>query len=67
MTELLAAVLGFSLGFLIGHRTARIVHVPIGALAAQDQAALLAAERAQFDALTADLDLPESDDPEQAT
>lgn len=40
MTELLALVLGASAGFLIGHRTARIVHRPVGATAEQDQAAL---------------------------
>lgn len=39
---LLALVLGASAGFLLGHRTARVVHVPIGATAAEDEAALSA-------------------------
>ena len=66
---ILVAVLVFAAGWTIGHRTARIRHIPIGALPAQDQAALdeawIADERARFDALVAGIDLP--DDPRNAT
>jgi len=55
---ILAAVLVFAAGWAIGHRTARIRIIPIGALAADDETALLADERARFDQLVAGLDLP---------
>jgi len=59
---ILVAVLVFAAGWTIGHRTARIRIIPIGALASQDQAALdeawIADERARFDARVASLDLP---------
>ncbi|NUU25243.1 MAG: hypothetical protein HOV68_27630 [Streptomycetaceae bacterium] len=49
--------------WLLGHRTARIVHVPIGATAAQDETALTAADEqlvgewsAHLDQLTAPFD-----------
>ena len=55
---ILAVLLALAAGWTIGHRTARIRHIPIGALPAQDQAALLEDERARFDALVASLDIP---------
>ncbi|MGI5443367.1 hypothetical protein ACQEV4_40335 [Streptomyces shenzhenensis] len=42
MTAVLAVLLALAAGFTIGHRTARIVHVPVGATEVDDQAALLA-------------------------
>ena len=61
----LVAVLVFAVGWTIGHRTARIRIIPIGALLADDEAALLEDERARFDALVAGLDIP--NDPRNGT
>ena len=55
---ILAVLLAFAAGWTIGHRTARIRIIPIGALLADDEAAFLEDERARFDALVAGLDLP---------
>jgi len=55
---ILAVLLALAAGWTIGHRTARIRIIPIGALLADDEAALLEDERARFDALVAGLDLP---------
>lgn len=67
MTHLLVAVLALSIGWCLGHRTARVRHVPVGALAEDDQAALLtlAEERRRFDELVAGLtlEIPDTDDP----
>ncbi|MFF7142294.1 hypothetical protein ACFZB5_13730 [Streptomyces nodosus] len=63
MTYLLTVVLAAAIGWCCGHRTARVRHVPIGA-AVDDEAALLARERARFDELVASLDIP--DDPRNA-
>lgn len=41
MTLLLAVLLGLAVGWCWGHTTARIRHVPVGATAAQDEAAFL--------------------------
>lgn len=66
MTTLLAAVLalvfGLSAGWCWGHSTARIRHVPIGALREQDEAAIRA-EFARFNATLAALDFPTPPDP----
>lgn len=60
---LLGALLALAVGWVLGHRTARVVHIPIGATAAQDEAALSAADeqllgqwRAHLDQLTAPFD-----------
>jgi hypothetical protein len=57
---LLAVLLAAALGWVFGHRTARTVHIPVGANQADDDAALLAHERARFDDLVAQL-LPDPD------
>lgn len=56
---LLGALLALAVGWVLGHRTARVVHVPIGATQADDDAQLLAHERARFNDLIAQLDLPD--------
>ncbi|QTU45618.1 hypothetical protein F3K20_12750 [Streptomyces scabiei] len=63
---LLGALLLLAVGWLLGHSTARIRIVNVGATAAEDETALTAAdaahlahERARFDDLMAQLDLPE--------
>lgn len=48
---ILVVVLAFAAGWTVGHRTARIRIIPVGALAAEDEAALLAADRARFEQL----------------
>lgn len=53
MTYVLTALLALAFGWCWGHLTARVVHVPIGATADEDSAALLADERAQIEALIA--------------
>lgn len=56
MTALiLAVVLAFAAGWTVGHRTARIRIIPVGALASEDEAALLAADRARFEEIAAQL------------
>ncbi|GGQ83579.1 hypothetical protein [Streptomyces flaveolus] len=45
MTYLLIATLCLAIGWCWGHSTARIRHVPIGATAQQDQAAIAEDER----------------------
>lgn len=66
MTYVLTALLALAVGWTAGHRTARVRVVVIGATAAQDETALSAAdaahlahERARFNDLMAQLDLPE--------
>ncbi|PZT70161.1 hypothetical protein DN402_31575 [Streptomyces sp. SW4] len=61
---ILTAVASGAVCFTIGHRTARVRFIVIGATAEQDQAALLADETARFWQLVQTLDLP--DDPEKA-
>ena len=56
---LLGAVLLLAVGWVLGHRTARVEVRVIGATQADDDAQLLAHERARFDDLMAQLDLPE--------
>lgn len=50
---ILTGTLAASAGWWAGHRTARVVHVPVGATPQQDQAALdeawIAERRAQFE------------------
>ncbi|MFE0800102.1 hypothetical protein [Streptomyces sp. NPDC058812] len=69
MTYLLIALLAVAAGFTIGHRTARVRVIVIGATAQQDQAAIATAEVERFwqvvDGL--DLDLPDTDDPRSST
>lgn len=48
---ILSFVLTFAAGWTVGHRTARIRIIPVGALATEDEAALLAADRARFEQL----------------
>jgi len=56
---LLAVLLALAVGWVIGHRTARVCVVVVGATAAQDDAALLAHERARWEDLVAQLDVPD--------
>ncbi|WP_193241508.1 hypothetical protein [Streptomyces phaeolivaceus] len=63
MTYLLTALLALAVGWCWGHLTARVVHVPVGATAAQDETALCAADEqllgewsAHLDQLTAPFD-----------
>lgn len=63
---LLGALLFLAAGWVLGHSTARVRITVVGATAAQDEtalsaadAALLAHERARFDDLMAQLDLPD--------
>lgn len=67
MTYLAVALLALSIGWCWGHSTARIRHIPIGALAAQDEAEFLTDERARFDELVAGLDIPDPDAPRSNT
>jgi hypothetical protein len=46
---ILTATLAGSTGWCLGHRTARIRHIPIGATAEQDAAAIEAAQAAFLD------------------
>lgn len=64
MITLLAALLALSIGFVLGYRT-RPQQRPMWACARCDDEALLASERARFDALIADLGIP--DDPDTCT
>ena len=57
---ILTATLAGSTGWCLGHRTARIRHVPIGATATEDDAAFTADERPRFNQLVADLDDPQA-------
>jgi hypothetical protein len=59
---ILTATLAGSTGWCLGHRTARIRHIPIGALPSEDDAAFTADEHTRFNQLITSLD----DDP-QAT
>lgn len=59
MTYILIALLALAVGWCWGHSTARIRHVPIGATEAQDDAALMAHDRARFDDLMAQVELPD--------
>lgn len=59
----LAVVVALAVGWVLGHRTARVVHVPVGATAAQDETALSADDEqligewsARLDQLTAPFD-----------
>ena len=56
---LLAVLLALAAGWVIGHSTARIRIIPVGAVLADDETALLAHERARFDDLIAQLDVPD--------
>ncbi len=69
---LLGALLFLAAGWVLGHSTARVRVVVVGATAAQDETALTAADEqllgewsAHLDTLTAPFDLP--DDPRNAT
>ncbi|WP_060880605.1 hypothetical protein [Streptomyces scabiei] len=60
---LLAVALALAVGWILGHRTARIVRIPIGATAVEDETALSAADEqrlgewsARLDQLTAPFD-----------
>lgn len=62
---LLTALLALSTGWIWGHTTARVVHIPIGGRRAEDEAALTDDEQLRFRAITRyfdDTDIP--DDPE---
>ncbi|MBP5883151.1 hypothetical protein QBA57_28705 [Streptomyces scabiei] len=56
---LLAVLLALAVGWVIGHSTARVKVIPIGAILADDEAALLAHERARWEDLVAQLDVPD--------
>lgn len=66
MTYLLVALLALAAGWCWGHLTARIIHIPIGALAEEDEAALTADEHARFKAITRHFDQPDDHDPRSA-
>lgn len=53
---LLGALLAAAVGWVLGHRTARVVHIPVGATAAEDETALTAADEQLLDQLTAPFD-----------
>ncbi|MFD7774298.1 hypothetical protein [Streptomyces sp. NPDC059753] len=63
MITIITAVLGLSAGWCIGHRSARIVFIPISGSSAQDDAAFIAEQRARFDQIVAGFDLPDQNDP----
>lgn len=63
MNIILTAVLALSAGWCIGHRTARIVFIPIGGTSAQDDDAFIAEQRARFNQIVAGLDTPDRNDP----
>jgi hypothetical protein len=56
---LLAVLLALAVGWVAGHRTARVRVVVVGATQADDDAALLAHERARWEDLLAQLDVPD--------
>lgn len=56
---LLAVLLALAVGWVAGHRTARVRVVVVGATAVQDDAVLLAHERARWEDLVAQLDVPD--------
>ncbi|MGW0821800.1 hypothetical protein [Streptomyces sp. NPDC002845] len=58
-----AAALCVALGWYLGRSTAHVRPVVVGATREQDDAAFLADERARFDALIADLDIPDDHNP----
>ncbi|MCM1943167.1 hypothetical protein NC239_33690 [Streptomyces sp. G3] len=64
---ILTAVLVGSAGWIVGHRTARIRIIPIGAILAEDQAALAAQDVAEFWQIVGGLDLDQPDDPRSST
>ncbi|MFJ3037748.1 hypothetical protein [Streptomyces tendae] len=64
---ILTAVLAAPAGWIVGHRTARIRIIPIGAILAQDQAALAAQDVAEFWQIVDHLDLDQPDDPRSST
>ncbi|MFE1205673.1 hypothetical protein ACFW5V_28715 [Streptomyces sp. NPDC058762] len=64
---ILTAVLAAPAGWVLGHRTARIRIIPIGAILAQDETALAAADVAEFWQIVSSLDLDQPDDPRSST
>ncbi|GHI91301.1 hypothetical protein [Streptomyces olivaceus] len=63
MTLALAVLLALAVGWCWGHRTARVRIIPVGALATEDEAALLAADRARFEEIAAQLRTDTQRDP----
>lgn len=64
---LLVAVVSGAVCFTIGHRTARIRIIPIGAILAQDQTALAAQDVAEFWQIVDGLHHDHPDDPRSST
>lgn len=64
---ILTAILVGSAGWIVGHRTARIRIIPIGAILAEDQTALAAEEVDRFWQIVNHLDLDQPDDPRSST
>lgn len=64
---LLVAVVSGAVCFTIGHRTARIRIIPIGAILDQDQTAIAAEEVDRFWQIVDGLDLDQPDDPRSST
>ncbi|WP_333744085.1 hypothetical protein [Streptomyces ardesiacus] len=64
---ILTAVLAAPAGWMIGHRTARIRIIPIGAVLAEDETALAAQDVAEFWQIVDRLDLDQPDDPRSST
>ena len=70
--RILTALLALAAGWCWGHRTARVIHIPVGATAEQDAAAVadanaafIAHTRRRFDDMVAGLDLntPDQEQP----
>jgi hypothetical protein len=57
----LAFTFGIAVGWCLGHSTARVRHVPVGATQAEDDAVAWAHERARAEDLLAQLDHPDID------
>lgn len=64
---ILSVLLSLAAGWMIGHRTARIRIIPIGAILAEDQAAIAAEEVDRFWQIVDRLDLDQPDDPRSNT
>ncbi|MEV0015413.1 hypothetical protein [Streptomyces tendae] len=64
---ILTAILVGPAGWVLGHRTARIRIIPIGAILTEDQTAIAAEEVDRFWQIVDGLDLDQPDDPRSST
>lgn len=67
MTYVLACLIALVVGWVWGHRTARVHIVPLCTSCEADEAAILAHDRARFEELVAGLDVTPPDDPRSST